>query len=398
MDANQCNEAAIGLRDSCLADPTQPDFDALDRILRAAVDHDRTLAVAAARALIRTVVEELSDRFEPALAQCYVEIFSRAISAVQPTFSDRFLRQRYTDLRAAPTRPLAGPSPRNAIVLSRITLGADIAVTSVFIQALRARLPGATIWFAGPAKNFELFAALPNVRHWPLSYPRGGTLEERFAAVRALDGAFDRGDTWLVDPDSRISQLGLLPVAPLSSSLFFESRSFAPDSTASLGALASQWCMANLEVDNAGAVVAPAVQSHPFDGLAPEDGRICLSLGVGNNEAKRLSPRFEADLLRLLLESGRDVWVDAGAGGPEAEAVHQAIAGAGVSSTRTHMLTGSFAGFCQVIKAPLFTSAMIRPASTPPPRWVSPALPCSRASLTNGCSSDGNPTAGPPAG
>lgn len=350
MDATPLNEAAIALRDSCLADPSKPDAASLAAILEAASSQDRELAVAAARAFIRIVVEELSDRFSPDLAACYVEIFTQAISSIIPSFSARFLRERYADLCALPARALASGAPESIIVPSRITLGADIAITSVFLQALHGRYPSATLWFAGSSKNFELFAGMPSLRHWPVSYPGGGTLAERFDAVRHFDGAFDTPAIWWMDPDSRISQLGLLPVAPLRSSLFFESRSAAPDSTESLSELASRWCAEHLDAPGAkpAIVLAPSAGEHPNPDVSPGD--IGLSFGVGNNQAKRVSAAFEARLLRLLAGTGRRVWVDSGAGGEEAAAVNAAIAQADMPAGRIRILNGSFADFCRVIQ------------------------------------------------
>ncbi|MCC6263379.1 MAG: hypothetical protein IT169_07370 [Bryobacterales bacterium] len=349
MDANLLNEAAIRLRDSCLANPSNPDWESLRRILDVALADDRPMAVAAARTLIRAVVEELSDRFSPELTQCYVELFSKVIAAVIPAFSDRFLQQRYAELCGAPARALAGGSPESVIVLSRITLGADIAITSVFLEALRMRFPKSTLWFAGPAKNFELFAGSPNLRHWPIDYPGAGTLAERFAVVHSLDGAFDEPDVWLMDPDSRISQLGLLPTAPLRSSLYFESRSTAPESSESLSVLASAWCAEHLGIKGARPVIALSDSGHNSPAIDARGG-ICVSLGVGNNESKRLSARFESEILRLLTGTGRRVWVDCGAGDAEADAVRRAVAESGIPAGRIETLSGSFANFCRVIR------------------------------------------------
>jgi ADP-heptose:LPS heptosyltransferase len=153
-----------------------------------------------------------------------------------------------------------------------------------------------------------------------------------------------------MDPDSRISQLGLLPVAPLRSSLFFESRSISPESNESLSTLASGWCEEYLDVGNARPEIAPVARDpQTVTAEAGRDG-ICLSLGVGNNEAKRLSGRFEAQLLRLLVDTGRRVWIDSGAGGLEADSVNAAVAEAGVAPERIQILTGSFADFCRVIQ------------------------------------------------
>jgi ADP-heptose:LPS heptosyltransferase len=359
MDANLCHEAALRLRDSCLLDPERPDLDALSTLLVAARSEDRSLAAAAASELIRGVVEELSDRFEPALAACYVNLFSRAIAAVMPGFTAEFLERRYAELAAAPASPLRSPSacPREIIVLSRITLGADIAVTSVFLNALHARYPDATLWFAGPSKNHALFAGLGWVKHWPLDYPRGASLAERFALAGAFEGAFDGGDVWLMDPDSRISQLGLLPIAPLRATLFFESRVWAAESTASVSDLASAWCARLLGVSDATPVLAPSAASPELQSAlaaARNPGYACISLGVGNNAAKRLSAASEANLFRVLADTSLNLVIDAGAGGDEAAAVHSALAAAGLPQSRTVILHGSFAEFCHAIQGARF--------------------------------------------
>jgi ADP-heptose:LPS heptosyltransferase len=89
-------------------------------------------------------------------------------------------------------------------VLSRITLGADVAVTSVLLDAAKRRYPDAEIVFVAPRKNYELFQADPRVRHLPAPYPRGGMLMERLRASASL--WFDDGP--VIDPDSRLTQLG----------------------------------------------------------------------------------------------------------------------------------------------------------------------------------------------
>ena len=55
-------------------------------------------------------------------------------------------------------------------VLSRITLGADVAVTSVLLDAAKRRYPSAEIFFVGPRKNYELFEADPRISHREVPY------------------------------------------------------------------------------------------------------------------------------------------------------------------------------------------------------------------------------------
>ena len=92
---------------------------------------------------------------------------------------------RYERVRRA--RPIAG-EPRRIFVLSRVTLGADVAVTSVLMAAAKRRFPHAEIVFVGPRKNYELFAGDTRIHHAEVDYRRGG-LRERLAVAAGSAGA-----------------------------------------------------------------------------------------------------------------------------------------------------------------------------------------------------------------
>ena len=96
-------------------------------------------------------------------------------------------------------------------MLSRVTLGADVAVTSVLLAAAKQAFPNAEIVFAGPRKNFELFAADPRLTHAAVEYRRG-SLRERLAVWDDLKALAAAPDCLVLDPDSRLTQLGLLPI------------------------------------------------------------------------------------------------------------------------------------------------------------------------------------------
>ena len=121
-------------------------------------------------------------------------------------------------------------------MLSRVTLGADVAVTSVILDAAKRRFPGAAIYLVGPRKNWELFAADPRILHLPVNYRRG-TLRERLAAWTGVARGAGRPDSIVIDPDSRLTQLGLLPVCPEERYYFFESRAYGGDGDDSLPVL-----------------------------------------------------------------------------------------------------------------------------------------------------------------
>src|ERR1019366_822396 len=105
-----------------------------------------------AQALFGILVEGLGDRFEPALCDIYARLFSHAIPGADLARYDRVRRSRPVALQ-----------PRRVLVLSRVTLGADVAVTSVLLDAAKQAFSHAEIVFAGPRKNFEMFAADPRL-------------------------------------------------------------------------------------------------------------------------------------------------------------------------------------------------------------------------------------------
>jgi hypothetical protein len=301
------------LLETCLRHEPWPS-DLLDR----AIDEDE------GRALLSIVVERLGDLFEPALCRTYERLFRQVIERACPDLVPR--------LRANPEAHPAPASTNRVYVLSRITLGADVAVTSVLIDAAKRRYPDAEIVFVGPRKSYEMFEADPRIRHFPAPYARGGALIERLTASGSLH--FDDGI--VIDPDSRLTQLGLISICDERNYFFFESRGYGGDGQESLPTLASRWAHEILGVANARAFIAPLPSNE-----APAD--ITVSLGVGENPAKRIDGDFERDLLHALAETGGSVLVDKGGTVEERDRVERAL----LPGTRTH--DGAFAPFAALI-------------------------------------------------
>jgi ADP-heptose:LPS heptosyltransferase len=230
--------------------------------------------------------------------------------------------------------------PRRVFVLSRVTLGADVAVTSVILDAAKRRFPDAAIYLAGPRKNWELFAADPRIGHLPIDYRRG-TLPERLAAVPALRAALAGPESIVIDPDSRLTQLGLLPVCPEERYYFFESRAYGGCSDDALPELARRWAEETFGIADAKPYVASLDQVSESDTTL-----VTASLGVGENAAKRIPDPFEEELLKLLAHSGAALWIDRGAGAEEAARVVRVIARSGA---KVQTWDGSFAGFAAMI-------------------------------------------------
>ncbi len=308
MENTSVSELAFQVLESCLAGRPWP---ALAPLLENATSDDPQLASAASRALFTIVVERLGDLFEPKLCDVYARLFSEVIAYVRPKLSTEELLSRYGRIRRA--RRFEGASPKKVFVLSRITLGADVAVTSVVLDAMKRRFPSAAIYLVGPKKNWELFAADPQIQHSEFSYGRTGSVRERLGTLPAVD----EDDAIVVDPDSRLSQLGLLPLCAEDRYYFFESRSYGGEGTDSLSTLTSRWVAETFEVPGARAYIAPLPVYQRPD--------VTVSFGVGENREKRIDDPFEPDLIGALLAWGRGVLIDKGAGGEEARRVENVL-------------------------------------------------------------------------
>jgi len=288
---------------------------------------DRALAVDEGRALLSIVVERLADLFEPRLCDTYERLFTSVIERVCPELRPRIRRGN---------KPCAPPQSADRVyVLSRVTLGADVAVTSVLMDAAKRRYPSAEIVFVGPRKSYELFEGDARVRHRPAPYARSGSLVERLRASAALR----LEDGMVVDSDSRLTQLGLISVCDERDYFFFPSRAHAGER---LPDIAAAWAQEVFGIAGAKPYIAPLPS-------AEEPPDITVSLGVGENPAKRLDDDFERELLRALTQTGASVLVDKGGSTEERQRVERAV----LSGMRTH--DGAFAPFAaQIARSKLY--------------------------------------------
>lgn len=291
---------------------------------------DRAVSVDDGRALLSIVVERLGDLFEPRLCDVYDRLFAEAIERIAPDLVPR--------VRPAPMCCTPPDRVARVYVLTRVTLGADIAVTSVLLDAAKRRYPETDVVFVGSQKNYELFQADPRVKHLPAPYTRSGTLQDRLAASASL--WFEDGI--VIDPDSRLTQLGLIRVCEDHNYFFFPSRSYGGDHSGRLPDLAAQWSREVFGVDGARPYLAPLP-------LVGEPSDITVSLGVGENESKRLGEDFERELMETLAGTGASVLVDKG-GTPDEKAHVERVL---LPRMRTH--DGAFAPFAsQIARSKLY--------------------------------------------
>ena len=268
------------------------------------------------------------------------------------------LRRRYDRCARTLTPRQIDPrrlqSLRKVLFPSRVTIGADVAITSVLMDGIRQavsggdlRSTGVELVLLGSRKLEELYGGNPLIRVREIGYARGGSLSERLGSWCDLVGLVESeleglatDEYLIIDPDSRLTQLGLLPlVGPQVEDEcyhLFPSREYTAPGCSSLGELASAWIG-----ELTGELIGGQSSARPFLAL-PESQRrtgaevvaslrragaenvITVSLGVGGNEEKRVSDHFEADLLHHLTE---DAWVivDQGFTAGEQEQVERAI-------------------------------------------------------------------------
>ncbi|MYB51164.1 MAG: hypothetical protein F4X77_03025 [Acidobacteriia bacterium] len=316
-------------------------------LAEAALCSDPELAAAATKALFSELVEEWADRFEPSHCATYAAFMSEVlyapgspVAAVLATLGygePEELLDRYHRMAAAGrTAGLGRRHVKKVAVLSRITLGADVAVTRPLLLAAARAFPAAEIEFIGPKKNAGLIISGHRIGHCEIAYGRTALLVDRLLAWNQLREAVQgsvnglRPDDYLiVDPDSRLTQLGLLPVVPDSSYHFFESRSAGGGGGSSLGALALRWCGRVWGVDAADAGrVPPHVPPASCKRLLDEGDRplAAVSFGVGGRAPKRVGDQFEDGLLELLRRRGFRIVLDYGLGEEEARVVDQRLA------------------------------------------------------------------------
>jgi hypothetical protein len=270
----------------------------------------------------RIVIESLADSFDPAQATAYKELMRAWIvepQHVKPTISERV---------------------DTVYVLSRVTLGADIKITSVILDAMKRRFPAAKIVLVAGRKSAELFAADGSVGHLEAQYPRSGPVSLRLEFAYDLRRRLKGGHHIVVDPDSRMTQLGLLPVCEPLHYFHFPSRT--AHSADNLTDLTTQWVQDTFQVSGR-AYVKPLPER--ISGDLP---RAAISLGVGENDSKRMEGDFEARMIRTVGEHFRTIWIDRGVGGEEAVRVTEAVKASGIAD-RVRFWEGSFAGFVSLI-------------------------------------------------
>ena len=301
-------------------------LDAIRRGERLPAEIVRSLGEEQPGEFFRVIVESLADSFDPAQAAAYDELMRAWILTTLPT--------------GPATNPTVPDRVDTVYVLSRVTLGADIKITSIILSAMKKLFRDASIVLVANRKSVELFKADTRIWHLEADYPRSGPVSRRIEFAHELRDRLEGANRIVVDPDSRMTQLGLVPVCEARYTFHFPSRT--ANSADNLTELTQRW-LEDVFGESGEAYIAP--DRVPIEGDSP---RAAISLGVGENESKRIGGDFEAQVIRTLGEKYRTIWIDRGVGGEEARRVTAAAEASGVID-RVRFWEGSFAGFASLI-------------------------------------------------
>lgn len=270
----------------------------------------------------RVIVESLSDSFDPAQVAAYEELMRVWIPP------------------APPVKPVLPPQVDTVYVLSRVTLGSDIKITSVILDAMKRRFPDANIVFVSGRKSIDLFESDARIWHLEADYPRSGPVSRRIEFAHELRRRLEAPNRIVIDPDSRMTQLGLIPVCEPEHYFHFPSR--VETGADNLSDLTELWLENTFSNTGQGYIAPRKIEP------AGESPRAAISFGVGENESKRIPGDFESQAIRTLGERFRTLWIDRGVGGEEARRVTAAVAASGCAD-RVRFWEGSFAGFASII-------------------------------------------------
>lgn len=323
-----------------------------------AIHEDESLARSGIDATFTAIVEPLNDSFDAADRDVYYEIFSYLIQLIRELpeaehidetlktfglFTQQDLLDRVRNLIApGKTGPAQRHNVKKVFVLSRVTIGADVAITSIIIERSKKLFPKAQILFLANMKNYELFGGDENIRILPLDYKRKGGLISRLESwLEALENIncetrnMEPCECVIIDTNSRITQLGLLPLVREDAGYYlFEPLAHADEETRKLGEDVNEWI--NKVFGSEGkksvypALNIPARYNEAakvfYQQLAKNNEfTVTVNFGVGGNDNKRISDEFEFEVVLYLIEKGAKVILDEGFGKEEIKRVDRII-------------------------------------------------------------------------
>lgn len=328
----------------------QEDLRYIDLLCEMAMASHVEVAHGATVTIFSEIIEILCDDFSDAGVDLCCQVLLRILAYVRKRPEGRELDYLLRDKglettgqllkrfkkisRQAPMAEGRREKVKKIIILSRVTAGADIAITAIVISRLRKSFPKAELVLIGPGHLHDMFGQTPKCRFVPFIYKNDGSLVEKMTTWPALlslvtkeSHACGVDEILLFDTDTRLSQLGLLPLTSDENTMYFPSRttSFPGTSQKNLSALTNQWLNQILQENKppeAYLLFSRLEKKYSsFRDALRENGCkfiITINFGVGNDPIKKIDPNFELTLLHDLLKTPETVLIlDNGCGDEE---------------------------------------------------------------------------------
>ncbi len=313
------------------------------------ISQDPGLNGVAAQSLFSIIIESLCDDFEELQTETYNRVMAQVITFCRRLSAGKELDRSLNDFRVysrmdllerIKTIRLEAKSLsqhrdiKKILLLSRVTIGADVAVTSIIIQRLAELYPKAEMVLIGGGKLDEIYGGNPRIRLQKVEYERNGGLLERLSNWQLVLNIIQQeladcplDNTILVDPDSRLSQLGVLPIISPDHYYFLDSRSaFSFAANMSMAQLTNAWLdrvtgVADFRYPGVWLLPGPAQKAAALYNRLKNNGTrrvIAINFGVGGNPRKKVGRLLEQELLLSLLQEPNTVVVlDKGLGEKE---------------------------------------------------------------------------------
>ncbi len=317
-----------------------------------AIHKDESLAKSGIDATFKAIIEPLNDSFNAVDRDVYYEIFSYVIQMIRDLpeavhidltlktfglFTQQDLLDRVRDLILPDKVGQAQiHNVKKVFIISRVTIGADVAITSIIIERSKKLFPKAKVLFLANRKNYELFGGDENIQIIPLDYQRRGGLISRLESwLEALKNInretkdMEPCEYVIIDSNSRITQLGLLPLVREDTGYYlFEPLAYADEEMRKLGEDVNEWLNKAFGCAikdftyprlNVPARYNEAAKEFYQKLAKNNEFTVTVNFGVGGNDDKRISEDFEFEVVLLLIEQGAKVILDEGFGVDETE-------------------------------------------------------------------------------
>jgi hypothetical protein len=317
-----------------------PDLAAISLLAAMCFDKDTSLAEQADAALYQNIIIPLCDDFSINGALNVSHILARLITFTAHRIDgqlrqllehenlsreDQLLRRSQRICNKPPLHKTEQGRLKKICILSRVTIGADISITSIIVQRLLCHFPNIPIVLIGPDHLPQLFNS-PGLHHKFFKVPGENGLErmENGAGLKQViaeeRGTLKPEEFLLIDPDTRLSQLGLLPLAPERSTYILPSRTVTSDQ--SLTTITNDWLDTLLGSSH---YHYPMVKTKSAPSQKGDKRfTVVVNFGVGHDQNKRISRKFEQDLIMAIIEIGTiHIILDSGSGKEE---LHQSKA------------------------------------------------------------------------